>query len=429
MSLTDWLKVKEFTLKLWQIGAGGRRWHEDRKAIVEFHKSLSLLADPDTLMASIAARLKEIFGTDRVVLLRSAINGLFTPVFQTGYDGDQIKQMRLAQRDRLAQWLQTNATPLIMDDNASVLGYLNETEREQLKRLDIRVCLPLSALNRLTGIMLLSSTANGWHLDRDDLSLLQMLMSQASIAYENAYLYQQQNDRLRRLTRAESLATAGQLAASLAHEIRNPLTSIRSIVQYLLGKVAEQDPQHELMAGVIQEVDHIDRTLEGLLSLTRATEFRPQQIALGHLIKQSLLLIRPQGLTQSVEIVFKSPPDDVYIMGDIGQLKQVFLNLMLNALQAMRDGGRLDMDLSVITDAATMEGSKRWARVLLTDTGSGIPAEHVEKIFDPFFTTKQGGTGLGLATAFAIIQQHSGELDIASQVGEGTTVTVKLPLA
>jgi signal transduction histidine kinase len=146
------------------------------------------------------------------------------------------------------------------------------------------------------------------------------------------------------------------------------------------------------------------------------------------LIKQSLLLIRPQGSTQSVEIVLKSPPNESYIMGDMAQLKQVFLNLMLNALQAMSDGGKLDIDLSEITDSGGMDNTKRWARVLVTDEGHGISTEHLEKIFDPFFTTKQGGTGLGLSTAFAIIQQHSGELDITSQVGQGTTVIVKLPL-
>lgn len=420
--------MKFFGLKSNHRGMAWRRWRDDRQVILEFNRSLSLIADPDTLMASIAARLKEMFRIDRIVFLRAADTGMFTAAFNTGYDDETLQSIRLSQKDRLAKWLLTNETALIVETGSDVIAYLSEAERDMLSRLGVRVCMPLLALNRLTGVMLLSSLEEEWKLSQDDLSLLQMVMSQASIAFENAYLYQQQRARLRRLYWAERLAATGQLAASIAHEIRNPLTSIRSTVQYLLGDFEEGSPRRDLIEGVLAEVDRIDHKLEGLLGLTRGTEFKPEKIALGQLIKQTLLLVRAQGSNQAVEIVLLAPEDELSIMGDVSQLKQLFLNLMLNALQAMKDGGRLEIELTVQQERLRLNREKTWAHISIKDTGCGIPAEHLDKIFDPFFTTKQGGTGLGLSTSYAIAQQHGGELQIDSSEGEGTAVALKFPL-
>jgi signal transduction histidine kinase len=413
-------------LKVRWLWSALRRWREDRRAIFEFNRSITLIADPDALMASIAARIKELFGTERIIILRTFDDyGMFTVAYSTGWNADELKNIRLAQRDRLAKWLCTNETPLVVKKGTSVFDYLSPDEREMLTRLDVSVCVPLLALNRLTGMMLLSSSEKEWDLSPDDLNLLQMLMSQASIAFENAYLYQQQRDRLRRLYRAERLAAAGQLAATVAHEIRNPLTSIRSTVQYLLGEFDEKNPKRELIEGVIAEVDRIDRTVDGLLSLTRITDFDPERIALGQLIQQTILLVRTQGNSQSVEIDWSPPESEFYILGDEAQLKQLFLNIMLNALQAMSGGGRLTIKLSLKTEPLN---EKMWAEALVADTGCGIPAEKLDKIFDPFFTTKKGGTGLGLPTSYAIARQHGGELKVKSREGEGTTIALVFPV-
>ena len=404
------------------------RWRDDRRAILEFNRSLSLIADPDTLVASIAARLKEMFDTDRVILLRAGEVGMFTVAFSTGYDDEQVKDVRLSHRDRLTKWLQTNETPLIVEANKDVVRYLSQKERDLIGRLEVRLCLPLLALNRLTGVMLLSAFEKKWRLSQDDLNLLQMLMGQASIAFENAYLYQQQHDRFRRLYRAERLATAGQLAASVAHEIRNPLTSIRSTYQYLMGEFDQSSPKHGLIGDVIAEVDRIDRTLDGLLSLTRGTEFKPEKVALGQLLKQALTLVRAQSSNQAVEVKLVAPESDLHVMGDVSLFKQLFLNLLLNALQAMKDGGELEIELTGDPDAVGLKSDKL-VSVYIKDTGCGIPSENLDKIFDPFFTTKERGTGLGLSTSFSIVQQHGGELEIDSKVGVGTTVWVRFPLA
>jgi signal transduction histidine kinase len=369
-----------------------------------------------------------MFATDRAIVLRVTEAGTFTVAFSTGYSGEEMKSIRMSQRDRLARWLSTNETALIVETNKDILNYLTDMERDMLARLDVRVVLPLVALNKLTGVMLLSSSQRRWRLTQDDLSLLQMLMNQASLGFENAYLYQQQRERQRRLLRAQRLAAAGQLAASVAHEIRNPLTSIRSTVQYLLSDMEADNPRRDLVEGVLDEVDRIAGTVDGLLSLTRGIEFRPERIALGRLIKQTLLLISAQGNNQSVEIVLRAPQPELHVMGDEAQLKQLFLNLMLNAIQAMSNGGQLEIVLSVKSESLGLSTEKTWANALFKDTGCGIPAQNLDKIFDPFFTTKKGGTGLGLYTSYAIAQQHGGELEIESREGEGTEVSVRLPI-
>jgi signal transduction histidine kinase len=418
---------------IWKLAprwSAGRNLRETDRIIHDFNRSIALIADTEALITSIVARINELFGTDRVILLHTYLDsGLFLLAFSMGYNADALRGVQLSQRDRLARWLLTNETALIVDRDQGVLSYLSGAERQMLERLDVRVCVPLLALNRLTGLMLLSSTRKEWRLSEDDLKLLLGLLGQASIAYESAYLSDLQRDRMRRLYRAERLATVGQLAASVAHEIRNPLTAIRSTIQYLLSDFDDGGPKYALVKEVIGEVDRIDRTVDGLLSLTRRTEFTPSNISLVNLIGQVLRLIRTQAQVQSIEILFDEPPQDVYVMADEAQLKQVLLNLVMNAMQAMPDGGRLQVDFAAEYKSLESPGEKDCAVVTIADSGSGIPIEDLDKIFDPFFTTKPGGTGLGLSTCYAIVQQHGGDLEISSRENKGTKVSVRLPLA
>jgi len=424
------LSSTRYALKPFDLRRSGRNWRDTRKIIQDFNRSITLIADIDALIPSIVERIKEIFGADRVILLHTyPDSNVFSLAFSLGYDPEALTSWRLTQRDRLAKWLLTNETALVVEKDQGVISYLTATEREMLQRLDTRVCVPMLALNRLAGVMLLSSTQKGWDLGEEDLSLLMMLLTQASIAFESAYLSQSQRDRMRRLYRAERLATVGQLAASVAHEIRNPMTAIRSTIQYLLREFDDNNPKRELAQGVISEVDRIDRIVDGLLSLTRRAEFTPSKIPLAQLIGQTLLLIRTQAQEQSIEIEWKEPSQEAHVMADASQLKQLTLNLVMNAMQAMPKGGRLRIDLNVRSQSHGLPGEKDWAVISITDTGCGIPPDALDRVFDPFFTTKPGGTGLGLSTCYAIAKQHDGDIEIISQENESTTVNVRLPLA
>jgi signal transduction histidine kinase len=257
--------------------------------------------------------------------------------------------------------------------------------------------------------------------------MLQLLAGQASLAFENAYLYQQQRERLRRIYRAETLAAAGQLAAGVAHEIRNPLTSIRSTIQYALQDYPESNPKRVLFQELLAEVDRIDRTVNGLLSLTRVEETLAEPVDIVEVLGQSLALVSAQAQRQRIEMRGPIVSRRFRIRGDGSQLKQVFLNLLLNALQAMPAGGELDASVDEWqSDIAQVAG--RWVQVRIRDTGAGIPAEQLDRVFDPFFTTKREGTGLGLSVCHSIVQRHEGEIDIRSEPGKGTEVLLRFPL-
>src|SRR5262245_61038087 len=320
------LYLTQNALKPFKRRQSGRNWRDTRQIIQDFNRSITLIADIDALIPSIVDRIKEMFGADRVILLHSyPDSNVFSLPFSLGYDPETLTDVHLTQRDRLAKWLLTNETALVVEKDQGVISYLSATEREMLERLDVHVCVPMLALNRLTGMALLSSTQKEWSLSEEDLNLLLMLLTQASIAFESAYLSQFQRDRRRRLYRAERLATVGQLAASVAHEIRNPMTAIRSTIQYLLREFDDSNPKRELALGVIAEVDRIDRIVDGLLSLTRRIEFTPSKISIAPLIGQTLLLIRTQAQEYAIEILWEEKSQEIYVMADAAQLKQLTL--------------------------------------------------------------------------------------------------------
>jgi signal transduction histidine kinase len=406
-----------------------RRWEGDRLIILDFNRSLSLIADPESLMASTAARVTELFRVDRVIILRPlAEPGILTVAFDTESSVENQYEIRLLNEGRLAKWMLTNEAALVLDKDTSIFNYLDESERKVLLNLKTRVCVPLITQNRLSGIVLLCCLDKDWVLSEYEVSLLQMLMGSASVALENAFLLEEQRDRLRKLYRAERLAAAGQLAASVAHEIRNPLTGIRSTVQYLVSEYEEGSSGRELLTGVMEEVDRIDRTIDGLLGLTRSTEFNPAPVDLCRFVEEILVLITPQALSQGVEIDDHRPSPVLHILADILLLRQLFINLILNALQAMPKGGKLEIEVAPDSRTAALAVERSWARVSISDTGCGIPADQLDRVFDPFFTTKKGGTGLGLYTTHLVAQQHGAEIEILSQVNEGTTVSVRFPI-
>src|SRR5436305_4405653 len=289
--------------------------------------------------------------------------------------------------------------------------------------------VPMVSRNRLTGILLLGSDRPGWGIGRADAELLNLLASQASLAFENAALYRAQRERLDRLYRAERLAAVGQLAAGVAHEIRNPLTAIRSTMQYLLRGLDPGEPRHQLVHELLREVDRINSTVGGLLSLSRSGELRKSDIDLLEPLGQAVQLLQARAAEQGVKVQCSLGVDALRVLGDADQLKQVFLNLLINALQSMSPGGRITVGAAPwLRNERNEPAGTRWVQVRIEDTGAGIPPEQMRRVFDPFYTTMRDGIGLGLAICHGIIEQHQGEIRLESEVGKGTAVSVLLPL-
>jgi len=222
----------------------------------------------------------------------------------------------------------------------------------------------------------------------------------------------------KQVIRADRLAALGELAAGIAHDIRNPLTSIRGFVQYLQKS---QDPEELKEYGplIIRQVDGLNRTIGELLKFAKPHPPMYGPVQVNDLIREMTQLIKNRAEKQNIEIGLQLDQALSPIKADGEQLKQVLLNLLINSSQAIASQGRIDI--------ATSMSSPGRLTIAITDNGVGIAPEYLEKVFDPFFSTKPGGTGLGLAVVQRIISGHNGVIGIKSEPGKGTTVLIHLP--
>lgn len=221
------------------------------------------------------------------------------------------------------------------------------------------------------------------------------------------------------LRRADRLSALGELSAGMAHEIRNPLGSIKGAAEILRDDYGPDAPKREFIQILLKEADRLNQILQEFLSFARPTPPELKQEDVNEVI-ESVLALTAQS-ARSSRITVEQRLDRTIGKRDLdaGLLKQAFLNLVLNAIQAMPAGGRLTVG------SALRPGG---IEVQIADTGAGITPENRKKLFSPFFTTKKEGTGLGLAITFRIIQNHRGTIDVESEPGKGTTFTVRIPI-
>lgn len=225
--------------------------------------------------------------------------------------------------------------------------------------------------------------------------------------------------RLRRqVAEAAHLAAVGRLAGSVAHEVRNPLSALRGLVQFL-AKGAEPGSRQAEMAGLaVSEVDRLGRVVSGLLEYTRPREPRRLPLDLAESIEGTLSLVRDDPRAQGVEISLEVPPDLPQLRADPDQVRQVLLNLLINALEALNGRGQLNLAIRVEKQAIWVE---------VADDGPGLPPGQAEQVFDPFFSTRERGSGLGLAIAKRIVEAHGGRIKAANRPEGGARFSFSLP--
>jgi two-component system, NtrC family, sensor histidine kinase PilS len=222
--------------------------------------------------------------------------------------------------------------------------------------------------------------------------------------------------------RSERLASIGRLAAGIAHEIRNPLASISGSVEVLKSLPGADTETRQLVDIAVREVDRLDRLISDLLEYARPRTEERQPLDLGEVATEIGKALEHERRESNVKVVVDAEPG-VGIDGGSGQIRQVLWNLIRNAMDAMPSGGILRMASSI----EELTGGHREAVLTVSDTGVGIPREDLDRIFEPFFSTKPTGTGLGLATVARIVEDHRGNIDIASDRGKGTTFTLRFP--
>jgi two-component system, NtrC family, sensor histidine kinase HydH len=220
-----------------------------------------------------------------------------------------------------------------------------------------------------------------------------------------------------RLRRSERLASLGRLAAGIAHEIRNPLSSIKGFVTIIAGRCEQDERSRQLSKVMLQEVERLNRVVSELLDYARPTEVHRESVALLDLIHDTLRLVEKEAQHQKVKVETSVAPETLEADIDPDRFSQVLLNLYLNALQTMKGGGSLKV-------SAHLQEEQVLLRV--SDTGDGILPEHIPHIFDPYFTTKPSGVGLGLANVHKIVEAHGAKIEVESVLHRGTAFTVRL---
>jgi two-component system sensor histidine kinase HydH len=261
-----------------------------------------------------------------------------------------------------------------------------------------------------------------------ELRLTEGIALQGALAIENSRLYEgvkQQMAELKQtqaqLVQSTKLAAIGELAANIAHEINNPLTTVLGFASFIAERLKADDPMREELTLIQEEASRARDIVRDLLQFSRQRDFMPETANLNGVLEQVLSMLRRQGAFGAVTVNEEYAADLPGVEVDVSRIKQVFLNIINNAVYVMPDGG----SLTVRTTA-----SARGVRVDFVDSGPGIAPEHRDRIFDPFFTTKPevSGTGLGLSVSLGIVQSHGGTIEVQSALGEGTTFTVALPL-
>jgi two-component system sensor histidine kinase HydH len=220
------------------------------------------------------------------------------------------------------------------------------------------------------------------------------------------------------IRRKEKLAALGGLAAGVAHEIRNPLSSIKGIATYFGDKYGQERAEREMAEVMIREVDRLNRVISELLEFARPAELNPTVTDVDQLLAHAIQLVQQDANLKHIDIS-TSKGSGVHVKVDPDRFLQCMLNLFLNAIEAMPEGGLLRIGIFVHEDERV--------DIEITDTGRGIDAESLHRIFDPYFTTKTTGTGLGLAIVHKIIEAHHGRIRVRSTPGKGTTFTISVP--
>ncbi len=307
---------------------------------------------------------------------------------------------------------------------------------ESVILLDLRtiVCIPLrsrraaEAGERTLGAIYVDNPETSSPIGPDSLGTAEALARHAALAIENAQLFESEQAKARelreaqtRLLQSEKLATIGQMAAGIAHELNTPLTYIMGNVELLQGQ-GLSEPQQRMLRSIGHGAERIKGLVQSLLAFSRPASEAPVPLSVNGVIERSLELCHYQILKGGVVLRKTLSPEAPRVLGVSNQLEMALINLVVNAVQAMESGGTL----SVSSSARGAE-----VEIAVTDTGHGVPDALRASIFEPFFTTKPEGkgTGLGLATVLMIVERHSGRVDVESVPGVGATFRVVLPAA
>ena len=295
--------------------------------------------------------------------------------------------------------------------------------------------VPLITRSKVIGVIATDS-ADGIGVSKETRDTLEIFAPQIAIAIENARLYSKLQEQMRELkksqallSRTEKFSFLGNLAARLAHEIKNPMTAIGTFIQMLPRKYDDDEFRRDFYRVAMEETERVNNLITELLDLVKTRESRFEQSDLHQLIDKMVLLVSPQSKEKGIEVVRHYDEEVKEVWLDEEKMKQVVLNILSNAVEFTPSGGQIEISTKKLQHA----GKDEWIQIQIKDSGVGITQSNIEKIFDPYFTTKHKssihkGTGLGLSIAHQNIQDHGGTIEVKSAPERGTAFALKLPV-
>jgi signal transduction histidine kinase/uncharacterized protein YigA (DUF484 family) len=416
---------------------------------LDLQKTLTLVTDQTTRLMGVAAAS---------VVLRDDKRDEVWFAAASGEGSDTVLGLRMPLGQGIAGWVAEKGEAVIISDVYSDQRFFADVDQKSGFITESILCVPLQTKGHTIGAIEVMNKQAG-RFGQEDLATLQALAIPAATAIENAQLYEKQVKTIKRLAETQSqlvqsakLAAVGELAAGIAHEINNPLTTIIGLTSLLLEAptpTASREEAVEDLQMVNEEAQRARDIVRSLLNFARADTPKRQTTNFNQLIDEAIFLVYTKPVSQKVTLEQSlSPLPEMFL--DINQIKQVIVNLLNNAVQAMLDNQDRPSILTITTrlGPASTAVPKTGRAVLsdtaragiepggvvicqITDTGHGIEPGHLDKIFDPFFTTKEvgQGTGLGLSISYGIVEKHGGTITVESRPGQGSTFSLNLPIS
>jgi len=297
-----------------------------------------------------------------------------------------------------------------------------------LKSVDTELVIPMSLKNKICGLLIVTEKISRTPFYEDDKDFLSILANQLSVAVENARLFESEKEAYNQLAKAqrqlvetEKLAALGQLSARVAHEVNNPLGIIKNYLELIMQSVDSDEKIPAYVTILKEEVDRIARIVRQLLGFYHPHSIEKGEVRLPNVVNEIIVLMSMQLEDKRLKLIKKYDEDLPPVWASSEQMKQVFLNLIMNARDVMKDGGEIIISGAIGNDRVIFE---------FADSGPGIEEDHLSQVFEPFYTTKKNGagTGLGLSVCYGIIQNHGGTISVRNREEGGAVFSIELPI-
>ena len=398
-----------------------REKHQYRTALADFTRSIVRILDRDKLLREVAETLMETLRVDRlgIVLFDEA-----TRSYQVTHTaGIPAATGEFGEQDEFVVALRRHDELVLRDEFEASADPMERTVvADVCRRNGWDVCIPLTISGRLMGFISLGRKRNLDAFSVEDLQLLSTLAAEVSIALENARLYGELKRSRDIIERTGRLSALGTLAAGIAHEVRNPLVSIQTFFQLAPQRIHDEEFFTTFLNLTAGEVQRISNLITELLTFARSSTHAVSDVDVNELIERTTLLLEPEARKHRVTLTRTLAESLPNIRADADQIKQVVINLVLNAIQATAVGGSV-----VVQTRQRRHTDGLFCEIEVRDSGAGIPSQIIDEIFNPFFTTKDSGTGLGLSIAHQIAAEHGGFISVRSEEGRGSSFCVNLP--